>query len=76
MQKIPDLEKDSREANDNNSFCNDEQLVNENDAFAEDTQKNSVIGMPHFSIDSLGISYPASIAESIRINETTKHRII
>lgn len=76
MQKIPDLENDSRAGNDKNSFCNDEQQVNENDVFAEDTQKNSVIGMPNFSIDTLGINYPASITESIRINETTKHRII
>lgn len=76
IQKIPDLEKDARDSNDKNSFWDDEQQVNENDVLAEDPQKNSVIGMPNFSIDALGINYPATIGESIRINETTKHRII
>lgn len=69
MQKIPDLAKDVLvKENDN--------VIDEVDVIEDSSSSNAVIGMPNFSIDDLNITFPTSIEESIRINETAQHRII
>lgn len=39
-------------------------------------EESSVIGMPHFQVSELDITFPETIQESISINETAPHRII
>lgn len=74
---LPALAQHEKVAESTNSYNTDSQNVNlSHNSNNPMVEESSVIGMPHFQVSELDITFPETIQESISINETAPHRII